>query len=225
MKAAVGYIRVSTQEQAQTGVSLEVQISKIKAYCQLNDLILVGIYGDPGISGKSIKARPGVQAVLSMVKAKRISAVVVYKLDRLGRNTIETLEIAKKMDKAGVALHSITEKLDTQSALGRFFFTMTASLAEMERALIAERTTSALALKRSKGEKTGGSCPYGYRSVDGKLVPDTTEQRLIKRIKTLRAKGHSYQRIADTLAEKNVFTRKGTKFQATQVSRILKRAA
>ncbi len=225
MKAAVGYIRVSTQEQAQEGVSLEMQTAKIKAYCALNDITLAGIYGDPGISGKSIKARPGIQAVLSLVKAKRISAVVVYKLDRLGRNTIETLDIAGRMDKAEVALHSITEKLDTQSALGRFFFTMTASLAEMERALIAERTTSALALKRSKGEKTGGSCPYGYRSVEGKLIPDTNEQRLIKRIKSLRAKGHSYQRIADTLSDNGVFTRKGTKFQATQISRILKRAA
>ncbi len=225
MKAAAGYIRVSTQEQAQEGVSLSMQAEKIKAYCALNDLTLVGIYGDPGISGKSIKSRPGIQAVLSLVKAKRISAVVVYKLDRIGRNTVETLDIAKRMDKAGVALHSITEKLDTQSALGRFFFTMTASLAEMERALIAERTSSALALKRSKGEKTGGFCPYGYRSVEGKLVPDADEQRLIKRIKTLRRKGYSYQRIADTLTEKGIFTRKGTRFQATQVSRILKRAA
>ncbi|MEW6351712.1 MAG: recombinase family protein, partial [Thermodesulfobacteriota bacterium] len=110
MKAAVGYIRVSTQEQAQEGVSLEMQIAKIKAYSDLNDLFLAGIYGDPGISGKSIKARPGIQAVLSLVKAKRIGAVVVYKLDRLGRNTIETLDIAKRMDKAGVALHSITER-------------------------------------------------------------------------------------------------------------------
>lgn len=225
MKAAVGYIRVSTQEQAQGGVSLEMQIAKIRAYCDLNDMALVGIYGDPGISGKSIKARPGIQAVLHMVKTKRVSAVVVYKLDRIARNTVECLDIAKRMDKGGVALHSITERLDTQSALGRFFFTMTASLAEMERALISERTMAALAQKRTKGEKTGGDVPYGYQVVAGKLIPNAAEQHMIARIKDLRGSGYSYQRIADALTAEGIFTRKGTKFQATQITRILKRAA
>jgi site-specific DNA recombinase len=225
MRTAVGYVRCSTVLQSKEGLTTEMQIAKIRQYCALNDLTLVGIYGDPGISGKSIRARPGIKAVLSIVKRKKIDAVVTYSLSRLARNTVEALEISKLMDKANVGLHSITERLDTQSAMGRFFFSLTASLAEMERALIAERTTAALDLKRSKGEKTGGSCPYGYRSVDGKLIPDAGEQRLIKRIKNLRAKGFSYQRIADSLAEKGIFTRKGTKFQATQVSRILKAAA
>jgi site-specific DNA recombinase len=225
MRAAVGYIRVSTQEQAQGGVSLEMQIAKIRAYCDLNDLTLVGLYGDPGISGKTIKHRPGIQAVLNMVQRKRIDAVVIYKLDRLARNTVECLDVAKGMDKADVSLHSITERLDTQSALGRFFFTLIASLAEMERGIISERTKAALGQKRSKGEKTGGDCPYGYRSIDGVLVPDINEQQLITHIKALRGKGFSYKKIADALTEKGLFTRKETKFQPTQITRILKAAA
>jgi site-specific DNA recombinase len=225
MKTAVGYIRVSTEEQSRGGVSLEMQTTKIRQYCVLNDLLLVGIYGDPGISGKSIKARPGIQAVLHLVNKKRVDAVVTYKLDRLARNTIETLELAETMDRAGVALHSITERLDTQTALGRFFFTLTASLAEMERNLISERTTAALATKRAKGEKTGGSAPYGYRSEDGKLIPEKTEQRAIRRMTELRAKGYSYRRIAKALTEEGIFTRKGTRFRETQVIRILRKAA
>jgi site-specific DNA recombinase len=223
MKTAVGYVRVSTEQQAREGISLDMQISKIKAYCDLNDLDLVAIYGDPGISGKNIKARPGIQAVLKLARSKKIENVVTYKLDRLARNTVQTLEIVEMMDKAGIALHSITEKLDTQSAIGRFVVRTLASLAEMERDLISERTSAALSEKRSKGEKTGGHCPYGFRSVNGKLDPEPAEQWVIRRMRQLRSKGHSYQSIADQLTADGVTTRKGTAFRETQVVRILQR--
>jgi len=226
MKRAVGYIRVSTEEQSREGISLEMQAVKIRQYAELNDLNLMEIIEDAGISGKSVKARPGIQKALSMVKARNTDAVIVYKLDRLARNTIECLEMAKLMDKAEVALHSISEKLDTQSALGRFFFTLTASLAEMERNLISERTSAALAQKRASGMKTGGACPYGF-TVDkgGRLVPNPREQRAIRRIHELRSMGYSYQRIADALVREGIFTRKGTPFRETQIIRILKAAA
>jgi len=221
---AVGYIRVSTEEQSREGVSLDMQASKIRAYATLNDLNLVDIIEDAGISAKTIKGRSGIQRVLELVRTKQVDAVIVYKLDRLARNVIECLEMANLMDRGGVALHSITEKLDTQSALGRFFFTLTASLAEMERGIISERTSAALAQKRSRGEKTGGDVPYGYRSVDGKLEPNPAEQRAIGRIHELRDLGYSYQRIGDALTREGIFTRKGTAFQPTQIIRILKAA-
>jgi DNA invertase Pin-like site-specific DNA recombinase len=222
---AIGYIRVSTEEQSREGVSLDMQVTKIRAYCDLNDMDLVGIYGDPGISAKSIKTRPGLLTVLHLVKARKIDAVVVFKLDRLARNTIEALEMAQIMDRAGCALHSISEKLDTQNALGRFFFTLTASLAEMERNVIAERTTAALAHKKANGEKLGGECPYGFTCVDGKLLPDVTEQRTIRRIEELKASGHSSREIAKALTKEGLLTRKGTRWTHTQILRIIKRAA
>ncbi len=221
---AIGYIRVSTEEQSREGISLEMQAAKIRAYADLNDLELTGIIEDAGISGKSIKARPGIQAVLEMVRARTVGAVITYKLDRLARNTIETLEMAKLMDKTGVALHSICEKLDTQSALGRFFFTLTASLAEMERGIISERTAAALAQKRINGEKTGGDCPYGYKALDGKLVPCEQEQETISRIRALRADRFSIRQIVTALEVEGFRTRKGTLFCKTQVERILKAA-
>jgi DNA invertase Pin-like site-specific DNA recombinase len=222
---AVGYIRVSTEEQSREGISLDMQAAKIRAYAELNDLTLLDVIEDAGISGKSIKARPGIQRVLDFVKARKVNAVIVYKLDRLARNTVECLEMAESMDKAGVALHSITEKLDTQSALGRFFFTLVASLAEMERGIISERTAAALAQKRANREKTGGNCPYGYRADDqGTLILDVAEQRAIARMRTLRSLGYSYQGIADTLRQEGILTRKGTPFRQTQVIRTLKAA-
>ncbi len=225
MISAAGYIRVSTEEQSREGISLEMQAAKIRQYAELNDLDLLEIVQDAGISGKSIKARPGIQSLLAMVKARKIDAVIVYKLDRLARNTVQCLEVSQLMDKAGIALHSISEKLDTQSAVGRFFFTLTASLAEMERNLISERTVAALAQKKANGQKTGGLVPYGFRVEAGRLVPDPSEQRAIARMKELRSEGYSYRRIADALVTEGVLTRKGTPFQQTQIIRILKAAA
>lgn len=219
---AIGYVRVSTEEQSREGVSLQMQIDKIKAYCVSYDLELAAIYGDPGISAKTIEKRPGLRAVLSMVDNQRIDGVVAYKLDRLCRNTIDALELARQLDKKGVALHSITEKLDTQSALGRFFFTLTASLAEMERGLISERTKAALAQKRMNGQKTGGDVPYGFTADEnGKLICNEREQRIVSRINALKADGYSIRRIVTALEVEGFRTRKGTPFSKTQVERIL----
>jgi len=224
MNTAVGYIRVSTEEQSREGISLEMQTEKIKQYAGLNDLTILEIIEDAGVSGKTIKARPGVQRVLSLVRSKQVDGVIVYSLSRLGRNTIEILEMTETMDKYGVALHSITEKLDTQSAMGRFFFTLTASLAQMERQLISERTAAALATKKGKGEKTGGSVPYGYTVADGVLVAEESEQIVISFVRKLRQQGLSIRRIAYTLTSEGTFNRKGRPFQHTQIVRILKAA-
>jgi site-specific DNA recombinase len=224
MKAVVGYVRCSTSGQARDGVSIDLQVAKIQQYCQLNDLTLIGIYGDPGVSGKSVKARQGIQAVLHLAMKRRIGALIIYKLDRLARNTSEALEISRTLDRASVGLHSITEKLDTQSAVGRFYFTLLASLAEMERGIVSERTVAALRHKRANGEKTGGLVPYGFQAKRGMLIPDEREQRSIQRIRELRAEGHSYAGIADALTREGIPTRKGTPFRETQIIRILKAA-
>jgi site-specific DNA recombinase len=223
---AIGYIRVSTEEQSREGVSLEMQTAKIRAYAELNDIELVGIYGDPGISGKSIKARPGVQAVMDLVARKRIEHVIIYKLDRLARNTVETLEMVEAMDKASVALHGITEKLDTQSAIGRFVVRTLASLAEMERDMISERTTAALQSKKANGQRVG-EIPFGYALADDgiHLEEDEMEQEIIERIHNLKGKGYSFRGIADELNRDGYQTKKGKSWTHRQVSRILKEAA
>ena len=173
----IGYVRVSTEDQAKEGVSLDNQKSKIEAYCQLKDLELSEIVEDAGISAKNLK-RPGVQKVLRMARKKQVDAIVVYKLDRIFRSTVDALETTKMFDKWGVSFHSIEETLDTQSAMGRFFFTLTAALAEMERRIIGERTKAALSHKRSRNEKTGGNVPYGYDLTPaGILIENDIERR------------------------------------------------
>lgn len=217
----VGYVRVSTEEQAKHGISLDMQRSKIGAYAALEDMDLIEIVADEGISGCNIKGRPGIQQVLEMVKSKQVKAVVVYKLDRLARNTIEALQVAKLLDRNGVALHSITEKLDTKSAMGRFFFTLMASIAEMERGIIAERICAAMSRKREKGEALNNNPPYGFRIVQDKLIPHSGERRIIMRIHELYAERQTIYRIVQVLSREGLFNRKGKPFGKTQVHNII----
>lgn len=222
---AVGYIRVSTEEQSREGVSLDMQRAKIKAYCELHDLDLIDILADEGLSGKSIGGRPGIQVGLEMVRGRKVKALVVYKLDRLARNAREALEIAELLQKQGAELHSITEKIDTASAAGRLFYSILSAMAQWERETIAERTAAALQRKKEKGEKTGGECPYGHDVVDGKLIPRTDEQAVIRRIRELHGEGFSTREIALALTREGVKTRKGTDWSHTLVQRVLRRAA
>lgn len=221
---AIGYARVSTEDQAKEGVSLDNQKSKIEAYCHLKDLDLTEIVEDAGISAKNLN-RPGVQKVLRLARKKKVDAVVVYKLDRIFRSTVDALETTKMFDKLGVSFHSIEETLDTQSAMGRFFFTLTAALAEMERRIIGERTKAALSHKRSRNEKTGGDVPYGYDlTPGGLLIKNEAEQNVIKIIRRLKKNGYSLRKICRELEKERHLTKTGNAIWHPQtVANILKR--
>lgn len=200
---AIGYIRVSTEEQAREGISLAHQREKIKAYAALHDIELVEIIEDRGVSAKDIKGRPGFTRLLSELG---YDAVIVYKLDRMFRNAAEALQIAEKFNQNCVALHSVTEKLDTQSAMGKFFFTIAAAFAEMERNLISERTREALGHKRAHGQ-VYNHVPYGYKKQGGHLVKDTYEQGQLVWMKAKRAEGWTLLQIANQLNENGVPTK------------------
>ncbi len=220
---AIGYIRVSTEEQARHGISLDMQRSKISAYAVLEDMELIDIIADEGLSGCSMKGRPGITKILGMVQDKTIQAVIIYKLDRLARNTIEALQAATLMDQKGVALHSITEKLDTRSAMGRFFFTLMASIAEMERGIISERIQSAMERKREKGEPCSNNPPFGYQIVGNQLVPALHEKRVHNRILELHRSGQTVWGIRDVLEEEGFSNRRGKPYGKTQIHHIITR--
>lgn len=220
MARAYGYIRVSTDEQAETGVSLDAQRAKIAAYCVANDLDLADVFVDAGISAKRVDTRPALLAALTV--AKRGDALVVVKLDRLARNTVDALTLADDLDRRSVALHSISEKLDTQSATGRFFFTLLASLAEMERRQIGERTAMAMRHKRERGEYTGGDAPFGFTVEGGRLVEDEAEARIVRMVVSLHDDdGLSWSAIARELNARGITTKRGTTWQAVQVQRAV----
>lgn len=223
--ATIGYVRVSTEDQAKEGVSLDNQKSKIEAYCKLKDLDLIEIVEDAGLSAKDLR-RPGVQKVLKLARKNEIDAIVINKLDRLFRSTVDALETTKMLDRKGVALHSIEENLDTSSAMGRFFFTLTAALAEMERRIIGERTKAALAHKRAKRESIGGYAPpYGYDLDEtGHLVRNEHEQKGIRLIKSFHEKGYSLRTICRKLELNRYKTKTGkVDWNPKTVSMIVRR--
>jgi site-specific DNA recombinase len=221
MPTAVGYVRVSTEEQSKEGVSLAMQRTKIRQYCQLNDLDLIEIIEDAGISAKDIDHRPGFKRIIEKVNAGTIDAVIVYKLDRAFRNTVQALTVAQDMDKKGVAFHSITEKLDTRSAIGKFFFTLLSALAEMERNIISERTTAALRHKRANGERTTRHAPIGYSHLNGLLVLDQNEQTAILQALNLRAQGLSLREISRALFREGHRSRTNGMLSAATIAKMI----
>ena len=226
MHTATAYIRVSTEGQATEGVSLEAQQAKIAAYCLANDLELANVFIDAGISGKRQDNRPQLQAALNDV-CRTGGVLVVYSLSRLARSTKDTLQIGERLEKAGADLVSLSEKIDTTSAAGKMVFRMLAVLAEFERDQISERTTAALAHKRSKGERIG-KVPFGFNlASDGvTLVADENETSVIGLIESLKAQGHSLRSIAAELDKAGIPTKEGKAgWKHTSVSRILNRAA
>jgi site-specific DNA recombinase len=216
---AIGYIRVSTTDQAEEGVSLEAQRAKIAAWAELNGYELAGIYEDSGISGTKAD-RPGLTAALAAIG--KGDALVVYSLSRLSRSTKHTIEIADRLDKTGADLVSISEKIDTTTAAGKMVFRMLAVLNEFERDQIAERTSTAMQHKKAKGELVG-SVPYGkVLADDGVTLMDVpAEQEVIAEARNLHGAGLSLRKIAGILAEKGFKARNGKVFAAIQIQRMV----
>jgi DNA invertase Pin-like site-specific DNA recombinase len=219
MIKAIGYIRVSTDEQAKEGVSLENQEQKIQDYCKLKDFEIIEIIQDAGISAKNLR-RPGAQKVLEMARNKMVDAVVVYKLDRMFRSTVDALETTRLFDKWNVSFHSIEESLDTKSAMGKFFFTLTAALAEMEREIIGERTRDVLQRKKANGE-VYGHVPFGFKRFKGKLLNHDDEQKIVMTVLGMRQKGLNYSRISRELNHMGFRTKKGNKWFPQTVKNVI----
>lgn len=226
MKPVIAYVRVSTAGQAEDGVSLDAQAAKIAAYCSLHDGDLVATYTDAGLSGSRADNRPALQEALEHV-CRIGGCLVVYSLSRLARSTKDTIEIAERLSRADADLVSLSEKIDTTTAAGKMVFRLLAVMAEFERDLISERTTTAMQHKRAKGERVG-SIPVGYMlASDGvSLIPNESQQEAIELIRQLRDAGLSMRSIAEELTRRGVPTSKGgTTWKHSTVQRILDRAA
>lgn len=222
---AIGYIRVSTEQQSDEGVSLDAQRARIQAWCDANAVELSEVFVD-AISGKRADNRPGLQQALTAV-CKSKGVLVVYSLSRLARSTKDTIVIGEQLERASADLVSLSEKIDTTSAAGKMVFRMLAVMAEFERDLISERTTTAMSHKRSIGQRVG-KVPFGYDlAEDGvSLVKNDQEQQVLTLIDQLRQHGLSLREIAAELTRRGVATKEGgTAWSHTTVARIVKRAA
>jgi site-specific DNA recombinase len=139
----------------------------------------------------------------------------------------DALNQAAAWDKAGVGLHLIDmggQSVNTRSAMGRMFFTMAAGFAELERGLIAERTSSAMKIKRDRLEVYSRPT-VGFDAIDGRLIANDAEQALITRISSMRSTGLSFAKIADQLNAEGVATKRGGRWFASTIKQIIDRAA
>ena len=226
---AIGYTRCSTQEQADSGLGLDAQAQRIRAYCGMKDLDLIEIVTDAGVSGgKPLAKRDGGLQLLEAIRARKAGAVVMLKLDRMFRNAGDCLATVEQWERKNVALHVVDlggNAIDTTSAAGRFMLVVLAGAAEMERNLTRERTRSALAVKKANGQRVG-SVPYGCDLADdgATLTPNEVERAVIHDIGAMRSGGMKLQQIAKELSERGVPTKTGrSRWTHQAVDRILKR--
>src|SRR5438105_15571711 len=197
----IAYLRVSTDKQADRGVSLDAQRAKLKAYAELCELDLVEIIVDAGQSAKSLD-RPGLQRALAMLNAGEADALLVVKLDRLTRSVVDLGTLVERyFAPRRAALLSVGEQIDTRSAAGRLVLNVLASVSQWEREAIGERTATAMQHKAARGEYTGGQAPFGYRvAADGERIDeDPAEQRALEFAKRLRAEKQSLRAVVKAL--------------------------
>jgi site-specific DNA recombinase len=230
MNKAVAYIRVSLEEQVD-GHSLDNQLDKIAAYCKLYDLELVDVLRDEGISGRKTANRPGFNMLMDMVKNKRINHVIALSFTRFARNTMDTLSSIDMMIKHDVAFHSITEKITTDGAIGKFLITLFAGLSQFESDTIGDRTRSVKRFCKENG-RTYTQPVFGFDNkfeitengdkVNGKLVPNEAELTAVRQIFEMKNNKATFGDIALALNSDGFTTKKKKQWTRCAVMRIVK---
>lgn len=213
-----GYTRVSTEEQARGGVSLEMQAERIRAYCDSQGWTLARIFEDAGHSGTSLR-RPALQELLSRLDG--IDAVLVYRVDRLSRKQRHVLALLEEnLEPRGVGFKSVTEPFDTTTPMGKAFLGMLAVFSQLERDTITARIRDALRHKQAQGEHVGAT-PFGYARNGHELRPVPEELALVGEMQRRRAGGATLREIASWLADRKVPTRRGGRWAPEHVRYVL----
>ena len=196
---AIGYVRVSTEEQAREGISIEAQEERIRALATAKGWSLVNIIKDAGYSGKNL-SRPGAKSLIDICRKAEADVVIVYKVDRLTRRQKDLWYLLEEVFEANhVGFVSVTEAFDTTTAAGKAFLGMLGVFAQLERDLVSERTREALNHKKTKGEWIGRK-PTGFRMNEGgRLEEDPDALKMIARAKRLRRQGASFGDISKVL--------------------------
>lgn len=228
-RAAI-YVRVSTEEQALHGVSLDAQEDRARAYCTLAGLEIAAVYRDAGVSAaKPLQEREAGAALLYAIRTGGVRHVVALKLDRLFRNAIDAYQTSERWDKQDVGMHLVDmggQAINTRTASGKFLFSVLAAAAEMERNLIGERTSAALAEKQRQGQRLG-AVPLGFRArtPGGPLEPVDAELAIVGEILNARAskRPKSFRAIAATLTKKGTPTKQGGRWAPQTVAKVWER--
>ncbi|MHB8140550.1 MAG: recombinase family protein [Vulcanimicrobiaceae bacterium] len=216
----IAYVRVSTDDQAENGVSLAAQEARIAAYCTAMGWGEAQAIRDAGASAKSLQ-RPGMGILLAAIARGEIERVVVAKLDRLTRSVRDLADLIDLCAKHETALVSVGETLDTSSAAGRMVVSMLGTVAQWEREAIGERTASALTHKRQQ-RTVYGPVPFGFSRVGDRLVPVALEQAALAEATRMDRAGASFREIARMLTDRGARPHRAKAWHASSVRAVLR---
>ncbi len=214
------YTRVSTEDQAKEGFSLDAQLEKLRAYCTARSWTIQGEYVDDGYSGRKTK-RPAYASM--MEKIDEWDALLVIKMDRIHRNSKNFMLMMEDLNKKGKEFVSMMESLDTSTAMGRFVMDIIQRIAQLESEQIGERVYIGMEQKaKTNGGMLGFNIPYGYDYINGKLVVNNSEAIIVKDIFDMYRNKLSMKKIAEILNQKNIPTKLNKIWGPQTVSIILK---
>ncbi len=203
--AAIGYIRVSTDGQVESGAGLQAQRATILGECERRDLPLLGIVEDAGLSAKTLD-RPALARALARLEAGEAAVLVVAKLDRLARSVADFANLVRLAERQGWAVLALDLGVDMTTATGGLLANITASVAEWERKIIAARTREALAARKAAGVKLGR--------------PRQLHAAIANRIRAERSAGSTLQAVADRLNAEGTTTPSGRPWNPTLVRKV-----
>ncbi len=189
------YARVSTEEQAKEGLSIDAQIDKCTSYCTARTWEVYAVYKDPGFSAGSMD-RPALKELLKNAKEKRFNVILVYKIDRFSRKLKDLILTLEELKEENINFTSVTEQIDTTSAMGEAFFQIIGVFAQLERGMVKERVKMAFDRKISQGEALYRP-PYGYTYQNRKLVMDSITGPKVSEIFELWIQGVDHKTIAE----------------------------
>lgn len=226
----VGYVRVSTEQQADGGVSLDAQRDKLQAYALAMDLDLVAVVVDAGVSAKTL-ARPGLRDALAMLDAGAADGLLVVKLDRLTRSVRDLSFLIDRYfgERPARSLLSVSDSIDTRSATGRLVLNVLTSVGQWEREACGERRRDALVQVKREGVRLGAASLGWRRSkatdAEGRRLVERVEEEAmtIARIVELHREGASLRVIARTLVAEGRRTKRGGTWAAATVQKVLAR--
>lgn len=215
-----GYIRVSTEEQALEGYSLDAQADTIREASKKQGWVLAEIYADEGKSGKSMKKRPGLQRLLTDIRGGEV--LIMWKLDRMNRNLHDSETIFKQLDAQGAAFYSIAEPhLSNAGAGAKFSRQMMAAFAEYYSGQLGENVRHGMIRMVKEGRWTGGPVPIGYSLVDGTLTPNN-QAAIVREIFATYLQGIGVRTMVDILNRRGSRTPRGAQWSPHSISHILR---
>jgi DNA invertase Pin-like site-specific DNA recombinase len=214
------YTRVSTEDQAKEGFSLDAQLEKLRSYCKARDWEIGGEYIDDGYSGRNIK-RPAYSKMMSELDTWDL--LLVIKMDRIHRNSKNFMLMMEYLKKEGKEFVSMSESLDTSTAMGRFVMDIIQRIAQLESEQIGERVYIGMEQKaRIGGGMLGFNIPFGYNFSDGNLKINRDESMIVNNIFNWYIDSKSMGEIVKMLNNAKVPTKKGGIWAKKTISKILK---